>query len=86
MQTRSMTRRSSIAAQDARDREWAKSRDIEHIFRLIHQGKMVLVNPSDLTDEHRILWWVTGLEEGKFTDDDIPEKDYPEVYSEIHQR
>ena len=56
------------------------TQDIETIFRQIHRGEFVLVNASDLTDEHRILWWVIGIEEGVFKDDDIPPKDYPNVY------
>ena len=61
-------------------RTLAGTQDIEGIFRQIHKGTFVLVNPSDLTDEHRILWWITGLEEGTFKDSDIPEEDYEAVY------
>ena len=57
---------------------------IEATFRLLHRGGHVLVNPSDLDEEHRILWWTTGLEEGVFTDDSIPEKDYHAVYNAMH--
>ena len=56
----------------------------EATFRTIHNAGHILVNPSDLDDKSRILWWTTGIEEGVFTDDDIPVADYTEVYKAIH--
>jgi len=73
MKTRSQTKTTA-------QRTLAATQDIEGVFRRIHQGAFVLVNPSDMTEEHRILWWMTGIEEGKFEDDDIPEEDYEAVY------
>lgn len=57
---------------------------IEATFRLLHRGGHVLVNPSDLDDKERILWWTTGLEEGVLTDDNIPENDYRAVHDAMH--
>ena len=59
---------------------------IEQSFRELHASGYILTNPSDMEDDIRILWWTTGLEEGIFTDDDIPEKDYSMVYSELRQK
>ena len=64
-------------------RTLAATQDIEKVFRQIHVGTYVLVNPSDLTEEHRILWWSTGIEEGRFEDKDIPEEDYAAVYTAL---
>jgi hypothetical protein len=64
-------------------RTLAATQDIEKVFRQIHLGTYVLVNPSDLTEEHRILWWSTGIEEGRFEDKDIPEEDYAAVYTAL---
>ena len=77
MKTRSQTKTTA-------QRTLAATQDIEGVFRRIHQGAFVLVNPSDLTEEHRILWWVTGIEEGKFEDEDVPEEDYEAVYKAMH--
>ena len=76
MKTRSQTKTTA-------QRTLAATQDLEEVFRKIHQGAYVLVNPSDLTEQHRILWWITGIEEGKFDDDDIPMRDYEAVYKAI---
>jgi hypothetical protein len=77
MKTRSQTKTPA-------QRTFAATQDIEQVFRNIHQGAFVLVNPSDLTEDHRIMWWITGIEEGSIADEDIPEKDYRAVYKAIH--
>jgi hypothetical protein len=77
MKTRSQTKTTA-------QRTLAVTQDIEDVFRKIHQGAFVLVNPSDLTEAHRILWWTTGVEEGAFEDEDIPDGDYPAVYKALH--
>ena len=58
----------------------------EKAFRYLHRSRYVLVNPSDLEKDIRIMWWKTGLEEGVFTDHDIPSNDYQEVYEAMHGR
>jgi len=73
-------------------------KNIEATFRTMHNaGGVHMVspaghiwadsnhcNPSDLDDKRRIIWWTTGVEEGVFTDDDIPAADYSEVYKAMH--
>ena len=77
MRTRSKTKTTA-------QRTLAATPDIETVFRKIHKGSFVLVNPSDLTNEHRILWWITGVEEGTFKDEDIPDDDYLAVHNAMH--
>jgi hypothetical protein len=85
IQTRSQTTTTKQQAKHAIAHKTLKNTpDIEVVFRRIHRGEFVLVNPSDLTDEHRILWWLTGIEEGKFGDSDIPSDDYEAVYDGLH--
>lgn len=79
MKTRSQTKTMA-------QRTLAATKNIEHVFRQIHQGAFVLVNVSDLTREHRILWWITGIEEGIFEDDDVPDEDYSDVYRAMNGR
>ena len=86
MKTRSQTKTTA-------QRTLAVTQDIEDVFRKIHQGAFFLLlrlppfsgpHPSDLTEAHRILWWTTGVEEGAFEDEDIPDGDYPAVYKALH--
>jgi len=77
IKTRSQTR---TAAQ----RTLNNHENTEATFRTIHKAGHILVNPSDLDDKNRILWWTTGIEEGVFTDADIPPADYSEVYKAMH--
>ncbi len=79
MKTRSQTKTTA-------QRTLAAPQDIEDAFRKIHREGFVLVNPSDLTDVRRVLWWSTGVEEGVFNDDDIPAGDYEAVYETMHGR
>jgi hypothetical protein len=80
IQTRSQTPASPTKQHAIAHRTLSNTPNIEMIFRRIHRGEFVLVNPSDLTDEDRILWWLTGIDEGRFSDSDIPSHDYQAVY------
>lgn len=84
IQTRSQTTTTTTKQHAVAHKTLKNTPDIEVVFRRIHRGEFVLVNPSDLTDEHRILWWLTGIEEGKFGDSDIPSDDYEAVYHGLH--
>ena len=83
MQTRSQTKRA--AALNSLDKEF------EDVFRAIHRG--VIPWPHSLpptrclltlAPQHRIIWWTTGVEEGVFEDEDVPEEYYAAVYKALH--
>jgi hypothetical protein len=82
VQTRSQTKKA--AALTSLDNEF------EEVFRSIHRGGegwtgvLTVVEMECwlkvLAPQHRIIWWTTGVEEGVFEDEDIPEEDYAAVY------
>ncbi len=84
MQTRSQTRSQTKRAQK-------EDQDFEDVFRAIHRG--VFPWPHNFTTtrcmlcmslQQRILWWTTGVEEGAFGDEDVPEEYYAAVYKALH--
>jgi len=84
MQTRSQTRFQTKRAQK-------EDQDFEDVFRAIHRGVIPWAHSFtrtrrmlSLSLQHRILWWTTGVEEGAFGDEDVPEEYYAGVYKALH--